>query len=112
MARAASAVRAAKSASIYNPHRYDAGAAEAVETIATLPVWRAPGGNVTGMSEDHADLHTKLLELLQETLPQVRQIAVLWNPASSTYTRSFKAVQARRPGVWAHDSIPGVKSPI
>ena len=64
---------------------------------SSLPVWRAPGGNVTGMSEDHADLHTKLLELLHETLPQVRQVAVLWNPASPVYTRSFKAVQAVAP---------------
>ena len=54
----------------------------------------SPGGNVTGMSEDQADLHTKLLELLHETLPRAKRVAVLWNPASATYTHTFRAVQA------------------
>jgi putative ABC transport system substrate-binding protein len=71
-------------------------AADAVENglIASLA---RPGGNITGMSEDHADLHTKLLELLHETLPRVTRVAVLWSPASSTYTRSFRAIQAVAP---------------
>ena len=71
-------------------------AADAVEDGYVASLAR-PGGNVTGMSEDHADLHTKLLELLHETLPQVKRVAILWNPASSTYTRSFRAIQAVAP---------------
>jgi putative tryptophan/tyrosine transport system substrate-binding protein len=95
VARAAFAVRAAKSATTTIPIVM-VRAADAVENglIASLA---RPGGNVTGMSEDHADLHTKLLELLHETLPQVKRVAVLWNPASSTYTRSFRASQAVAP---------------
>jgi putative ABC transport system substrate-binding protein len=73
-----------------------ARAADAVENGYVASLAR-PGGNVTGMSEDHADLHTKLLELLHETLPQVKRVAVLWNPASRTYARSFKAAQAVAP---------------
>ena len=49
------------------------------------------------MSESQADLHTKLLELLHETVPQVKQVAVLWDPASATYTRSFRAIQTIAP---------------
>jgi putative ABC transport system substrate-binding protein len=71
-------------------------AADAVENKLVASLAR-PGGNVTGMSEDHADIHTKLLELLHETLPQAKRVAVLWNPASSTYTRSFRAAQAVAP---------------
>jgi putative ABC transport system substrate-binding protein len=71
-------------------------AADAVENRLVASLAR-PGGNVTGMSEDHADLHTKLLELLHETLPQVKRVAVLWNPASPAYTRSFKAMQSVTP---------------
>jgi putative ABC transport system substrate-binding protein len=93
--RAGTAILAAKSATTTIPIVM-ARAADAVENgyVASLA---QPGGNVTGMSEDHADLHTKLLELLNETLPQAKRVAVLWNPASQTYTRSFKAAQAVAP---------------
>jgi putative ABC transport system substrate-binding protein len=93
--RAASAIRAAKDATTTIPIVMVRGA-DAVENrlIASLA---QPGGNVTGMSEDHADLHTKLLELLHETLPQITRVAILWNPTSSTYSRSFRAAQAVAP---------------
>ncbi|MGH7798134.1 MAG: ABC transporter substrate-binding protein [Candidatus Binatia bacterium] len=93
--RAGTAILAAKSATTTIPIVM-ARAADAVENGYVASLAR-PGGNVTGMSEDHADLHTKLLELLHETLPQAKRVAVLWNPASPTYTRSFKAAQAVAP---------------
>jgi putative ABC transport system substrate-binding protein len=93
--RAGSAVRAAKNATTTIPIVM-ARAADAVEDGYVASLAR-PGGNVTGMSEDQADLHTKLLELLHETLPQVKRVAVLWNPASRPYTRSFKAMQSVAP---------------
>ena len=93
--RAGNAVQAAKSATTTIPIVM-ARAAEAVENGYVASLAR-PGGNVTGMTEDHADLHTKLLELLHETLPQAKRVAVLWNPASPTYTRSFRAAQGVAP---------------
>ena len=57
-----------------------------------------PGGNVTGMSEPHAGLHTKLLELVHETLPDVARVTFLGrNPAAATYVRIVKALQAAAP---------------
>jgi putative ABC transport system substrate-binding protein len=94
---AGTAVQAAKRATTTIPIVM-ARAADAVENGYVASLAR-PGGNVTGMSEDHADLHTKLLELLHETLPQVKRVAFLWNPASATYTRSFKAAQAVAPAL-------------
>jgi len=93
--RSTTAVRAAKNATTTIPIVM-IRAADAVENglIASLA---RPGGNVTGMSEDHPGIHTKLLELLHEILPQVTRVAVLWNPDSSTYSRSFKAAQAVAP---------------
>jgi putative ABC transport system substrate-binding protein len=41
-----------------------------------------PGGNMTGMTMISAELAGKRLELLQETLPQVVRVAVLWNPTN------------------------------
>jgi|SRR5262245_59127258 len=97
VARAGNAIRAAKSATTTIPIVMVRGA-DAVENKLVASLAR-PGGNVTGMSEDQADLHTKLLELLHETLPQAKRIAVLWNPASAAYTRSFKASQAVAPSL-------------
>jgi putative tryptophan/tyrosine transport system substrate-binding protein len=40
-----------------------------------------PGGNMTGLSTQSAELSGKQLELLKETVPMVSRIAVLANPA-------------------------------
>ena len=41
-----------------------------------------PGGNVTGVTCQSAELAAKQLQLLRETLPRVKRVAVLFNPAS------------------------------
>ena len=72
--------------------------ADAVENGLVASLAR-PGGNVTGMTEQYADLNTKLLELLHETLPMVTRVAFLWNPASPTYARTFRKAQAVAPAL-------------
>jgi len=47
-----------------------------------------PGGNITGLSELTPELGAKRLELLKETVPKMRRVAVLWNPA---YSERFSA---------------------
>jgi putative ABC transport system substrate-binding protein len=44
-----------------------------------------PGGNITGLSFQGMELPGKRLEILKETVPQSRRIAVLANPASPGY---------------------------
>jgi ABC-type uncharacterized transport system substrate-binding protein len=44
-----------------------------------------PGGNITGLSFQGTELPGKRLEILKETVPQSRRIAVLANPASPGY---------------------------
>jgi putative ABC transport system substrate-binding protein len=51
-----------------------------------------PGGNITGTSGLAADIVGKQLELLKEVVPGVSRVAVLWNPANST----FQALQLRQ----------------
>ena len=46
-----------------------------------------PGGNITGMIFQGTDLPGKRLEILKETVPQSRRIAVLANPASPGHVR-------------------------
>ena len=43
-----------------------------------------PGGNITGLSDYHAELVPKRLELLKEVVPSASRIAVLWSPANPT----------------------------
>ena len=71
--------------------------ADAVEHGLVASLAR-PGGNVTGMSEGYAEIHTKLLEVLHETLPKVTRVAFLWKD-SPVYARSLRAVQAVAPAL-------------
>ena len=41
-----------------------------------------PGGNITGLSSMAEDVTDKLLELLRTAVPQVRSVAILFNPAN------------------------------
>jgi putative ABC transport system substrate-binding protein len=64
---------------------------DAVEN-GLVPSLARPGGNVTGLSTQSMDLNTKRLQLLHETLPLVRRIAVLLDPARPENER--KAMEA------------------
>ena len=45
-----------------------------------------PGGNVTGFIDLEASLAGKWVELLKEIAPRVKKIALLFNPATATYS--------------------------
>ncbi len=53
-----------------------------------------PGGNITGMSMLLTELSAKELEMMTETVPQARRIAVLWNPTTPSHPRALKAIEA------------------
>jgi ABC-type uncharacterized transport system substrate-binding protein len=53
-----------------------------------------PGGNVTGLSDSHADLVPKRLELLKEVVPSASLVAVFFNPGSSEALLQLTATQA------------------
>jgi putative ABC transport system substrate-binding protein len=75
-----------------------ATAAEAVENGVVTSLAR-PGGNVTGLSEPYATIHTKLLGLLHETLPGITRVAFLMNPTSPTSVRTHEALRAAAPAL-------------
>jgi len=52
-----------------------------------------PAGNVTGLASLFPELAAKRLALLQEALPGVSRVAVLWNPANPGNVRIWKEVQ-------------------
>lgn len=57
----------------------DPVASELVRSLAR------PGGNVTGTSSVSAETARKSLELLKEVVPDLRRVAVLWNPANRVF---------------------------
>jgi putative ABC transport system substrate-binding protein len=86
-------------------------AAEALKaTTATIPIvlWGVgdavglglitnvahPGGNITGVTELSTELTPKRLQLLKETVPNAKRIAILWNATDrSMDLRAQEAVQ-------------------
>jgi putative tryptophan/tyrosine transport system substrate-binding protein len=53
-----------------------------------------PGGNITGMTQNSLELAAKRLELLQETVPGLSRVAVLWHPLHPNTPALFKETQA------------------
>jgi putative ABC transport system substrate-binding protein len=52
-----------------------------------------PGGNVTGLTVMLAELSGKRVEILKETFPKMRRVAVLWAPSQSEAVWGFKETQ-------------------
>jgi putative ABC transport system substrate-binding protein len=45
-----------------------------------------PGGNITGLTWDHGfETNLKALELLKETLPKLRRVALIWDASDSVH---------------------------
>jgi putative ABC transport system substrate-binding protein len=61
-----------------------------------------PGGNITGVFLDLPELSGKQLELLQEAVPDIARVAVLWDPATPPFPLRALEVAARSLGVTLH----------
>jgi putative tryptophan/tyrosine transport system substrate-binding protein len=70
-----------------------------------------PGGNVTGLSLQSADLAGKRLDLLRELSPGVRRVAVLGNAASPNNVMERGEVQEAGQKLGLEIVIPDVKTP-
>ena len=66
-----------------------AGDAVATGLIASLA---RPGGNVTGMSDDASTLSAKRMEILKETVPKAKRIAILWNADDHAMTLRYREI--------------------
>jgi ABC-type uncharacterized transport system substrate-binding protein len=99
LASAAPAAFAARSATTKVPIVF-VGVYDPVE-IGLVTSVSHPGGNVTGLSQNSADLGGKRLELIKELVPKLRRVAILWHPANPTNLAQKKGVEvaARTVGV-------------
>jgi putative ABC transport system substrate-binding protein len=76
-----------------------------------VPSLARPGGNITGLTDGHADLAPKRLEILKELAPSIRRVGVLFNPTTPHAVRQLKHVQATA-GRLGLTVVPGeVRSP-
>lgn len=66
------------------------GDAEGLGLIDSLA---RPGGNVTGLTDQSAELSAKRLEILTEAVPKATRIAVLWNADDHGMTMRFQEVE-------------------
>ncbi len=64
-----------------------------VET-GVIASMRRPGGNVTGLSKLTPELAPKRLQLLKQTVPGIKRVAVLWNPAYSDFKADWRETLA------------------
>jgi putative tryptophan/tyrosine transport system substrate-binding protein len=60
-----------------------------------------PGSNTTGLASALEEIVSKQIDLLVATVPNLRRLAVLYNPAQHVFRRSQKALEtaARRAGI-------------
>jgi len=52
-----------------------------------------PGGNVTGITIAHSDVTSKLLQLLRDVVPTLKDVAVLWSPDNPGTTLLMRDVE-------------------
>lgn len=66
------------------------GDAVATGLIASLA---RPGGNITGLTDEIAQLSGKRVELLREALPKAASIAVIWNANDEGMTLRYRGIE-------------------
>jgi putative ABC transport system substrate-binding protein len=66
------------------------GDAVALGVITSLA---RPGGNITGLTDEVAQLSAKRMELLKEAMPKATRIAILWNDIDQGMTLRYREIE-------------------
>ena len=56
-----------------------------------------PGGNVTGLAVNAAEMSAKRVQLLRDAVPNVSRVAVLWNASLRSMTLGFQEIEQAAP---------------
>ncbi len=56
-----------------------------------------PGGNITGLSSNSAETSAKRMQLLQEAVPGLSRVAVLWNASLKSMAIGFQNIEQASP---------------
>jgi len=63
------------------------------DSLGLIESLARPGGNVTGVTDQSAELSAKRLELLKDAIPKAARIAVLWNADDRGMTLRYQNVE-------------------
>ena len=58
-----------------------------------------PGGNITGLSANAAETSAKRVQLLQEAVPRLSRVAVLWNSSFKAMALGFQQIEIAAPSL-------------
>ena len=58
-----------------------------------------PGGNITGLSVNAAEISAKRVQLLQEAVPKLARVAVLWNSTFKGMALAFQQIEMAAPSL-------------
>jgi putative ABC transport system substrate-binding protein len=72
------------------------GATDVVETGLVASLAR-PGKNITGLAINAAEIAAKRVQLLQEAVPRLSRIAVLWNASIRSMALGFQNIEQASP---------------
>jgi ABC-type uncharacterized transport system substrate-binding protein len=72
------------------------GAADPVAT-GLITSLAHPGGNLTGLAVNFAELSAKRVQLLQEAVPKLSRVAVLWNSTFKSMALGFQEIEIAAP---------------
>lgn len=61
--------------------------------VGLIASFSRPGGNITGISDQSAELSAKRLELLKEVVPKAERVAVLWNADDRAMTLRYREIE-------------------
>jgi ABC-type uncharacterized transport system substrate-binding protein len=56
-----------------------------------------PGANITGFSTFEPEMGTKWLELLKEMMPDLKRVAVIWDPGFKGFAAIWRAIESTAP---------------
>src|SRR5712692_892152 len=72
------------------------GTTDVVDTGLVASLAR-PGGNITGLAINAAEIAAKRVQLLQEAVPRLSRVAVLWNGSVKSMTLGFENIDKASP---------------
>lgn len=58
-----------------------------------------PGGNITGMGVNAAEISAKRVQLLREAVPKLSRVAVLWNSSFKSMVLGFQQIEMAAPSL-------------
>ena len=74
------------------------GTGDPVSTGVVASLTR-PGGNITGVASNSAEIAAKRVQLLQEAVPKLARVAVLWNTTLQSMALGFQKIETAAPSL-------------